>query len=660
MIYSFDVYDTVITRTFARPPDLFYVLVRRVLAGAGRPEPAAEVLEEMVTWRLNLERAARAAARAAGRQDTTFSDIYAGAGGNPWGLEPAEMMAAELQLEREATRPVPGMRARLDEIRRRGGRIVFVSDMYLPGTVIRGLLAAHGLAQPGDGIYVSGDVGLTKSSGELFRHVLAAEGVGPGEMLHVGDNAHSDIAMARKLGIRVEHVREATLGACEGLFAAAGADHCQARSRLAGAGRLARLSLLAAGEDSNLAEVASGVAAPVLVAYVAWVLQVAREEGRTALHFVSRDGQVLWRIARKLAGPGDPVPRYLHGSRQAWFLAALAGVTPRELDWLVVPGHCRRPRSLLAKLGLTPEEVAPLLDGRRPAPDWWNRPLLPGAEAEAEFLGLLSEPALAARIEEKAAQARRLAREYLTAQGLDAPGAALVDVGWTQKTQRAVNRILFPGEAPRLPGYYFGASLGRVGPAAAGPYRAFLVERDRYLDPGQNLNHVFRNANLVEQVFTRADHGRVLGYAEGPEGVTPVLAEPDADPAGARLSAAIGRAAEDMAAELAGIAEDPAAVDDLRQAALAVLQAFLARPEPRLARVVADVPVSDDQNETRARPLARPLGLFDLARILSGRCRFEDSCDWLEGAIALSPAWLKPVLRRRAVFERLRAWRKSL
>ncbi len=662
MIHSFDVYDTVITRTFARPPDLFYALMRRVLADSGRPEPAGEVLEEMVTWRLGLERKARAEARAAGRQDVTFASIYGQCGGaTHWGLDPAALMAAEIELEKAATRPVPQMAERIARLRGDGARIVFVSDMYLPGAVIREILEGHGLARPEDGVYVSGDVGLTKSSGDLFRHVLAAEGARPADMRHVGDNLHSDVAMARRLGIPVEHFRAATLGACEGLAAASGLEHCPARSLLAGAGRLARLSLLHAGEDEAVAEVAAGVAAPVLVAYVAWVLQAAREEGRGALHFVSRDGHVLWRIARKLAAPGDPQLSYLHGSRQAWFLAALDAPSPESLNWLIVPGHCRRPDSLLAKLNLSPEEAAALLDGRRPEPGWWRRPLPPGGEPD--FFALLAEPPLAARILEKASAARRLARGYLTGQGLAAPGAALVDVGWTQKTQRAVNRILFPGAPPALAGYYFGASLGRIGPAEAGPWRAFLVERDRYLDPGQNLNHVFRNANLIEQVFTRAGHGRVLGYAEGPEGIRPVLAAVSPDPShsvGSRLASAIGRAAEGLAAELRGIAADPSAVAALRRAALDLLARFLTRPEPRLARAVADIPVADDQNEARSRPLARPLGLLDFTRILSGRCRFEDSCDWLEGAIALSPAWLQPLLRRRPVFERLRAWRKSL
>jgi hypothetical protein len=88
-----------------------------------------------------------------------------------------------------------------------------------------------------------------------------------------------------------------------------------------------------------------------------------------------------------------------------------------------------------------------------------------------------------------------------------------------------------------------------------------------------------------------------------------------------------------------------------------------------LARAVCSLPVFDDQNERRRRPLARPVSPGLLARLVLGetplvrllsRPRYAESFDWIEGAIALSPAWMRRFLDRERMFLRLKAFRKSL
>jgi predicted HAD superfamily hydrolase len=78
------------------------------------------------------------------------------------------------------------------------------------------------------------------------------------------------------------------------------------------------------------------VAAPALAGYTVWVLREARALGVQRLRFLSRDGQVLYELARQIAPPLgiDLDLEYVYSSRLTWSLAA---TDPDRLDqaaWL--------------------------------------------------------------------------------------------------------------------------------------------------------------------------------------------------------------------------------------------------------------------------------------------------------------------------------------
>ncbi len=74
----------------------------------------------------------------------------------------------------------------------------------LPKSFLEQQLITHGFAQPGDGFYVSGELGATKATGNLFKQLLAQEKVSSAEVCHVGDHPHSDYEMPRQLGLEAE------------------------------------------------------------------------------------------------------------------------------------------------------------------------------------------------------------------------------------------------------------------------------------------------------------------------------------------------------------------------------------------------------------------------------------------------------------------------
>jgi predicted HAD superfamily hydrolase len=196
---SFDVFDTVITRSVLRPKDVFYLMQQRLEAQqADLPRCLRNCFWGARVWSEFMAR------RRSSSDDITLLNIY-DTMVHLFGLDGVVkdyLMSLELSIESELLVPIDGAVELVAEARR-SGSVVFISDMYLPETFIRGILERFGLFLPGDRLYVSGELGQSKGSGRLFLHVLEDLDIIPSQMLHCGDNPVSDCRAPRAVGIRL-------------------------------------------------------------------------------------------------------------------------------------------------------------------------------------------------------------------------------------------------------------------------------------------------------------------------------------------------------------------------------------------------------------------------------------------------------------------------
>ena len=212
-IYSFDVFDTCLVRNFSHPHDLYRLLAKRMLWRINGNQDSLDEVAKLA--RLRLETEARVRLHSP-QEDICIDDIY----GNfeelkSWGILAEDMKREELSLEKQSVRPIFDTRRRVNSHRHDGSKIIFVSDMYLPEFFIRQMLEENGLASKEDRIYVSGEVGLTKSSGRLFQYVLEREAIEPRQLVHYGDNYRSDFLVPKRLGIQTSLIKEVQLNRYE-------------------------------------------------------------------------------------------------------------------------------------------------------------------------------------------------------------------------------------------------------------------------------------------------------------------------------------------------------------------------------------------------------------------------------------------------------------
>ena len=176
-----------------------------------------------------------------------------------------DAVAFELALETEALVAHPDAGTVLAALRRAGKRAVALSDMYFSPEDMDALLEAKGLRRSFDAVFVSTGIGETKHEGRVFDVVRQRLGVPPDRILHVGDNAVSDVGNA----------------VAAGWSAALIADHFP---------RIPPAETL--DGEALLVDLASGIMAAFLMA----VLMRARMNAARRVFFLSRDASVMLRL----------------------------------------------------------------------------------------------------------------------------------------------------------------------------------------------------------------------------------------------------------------------------------------------------------------------------------------------------------------------------
>ena len=197
-LVTFDVFDTLLTRTVAVPKDLFLAVGEEIRRRSICPiDP-----KRFGMVRVEAEITSRQLAPGG---EPSLEEIYAILGSQlQWPVAMmSQVLRLELAAEETALRAVPGMRERVRLIRKDADRLVFLSDMYLPVAFIRSVLKREGFFQEGDEILVSSEFRKSKASGMLFHELRERIGLVK-QWQHVGDNPHSDVAVPRRMGIVAE------------------------------------------------------------------------------------------------------------------------------------------------------------------------------------------------------------------------------------------------------------------------------------------------------------------------------------------------------------------------------------------------------------------------------------------------------------------------
>ncbi len=534
-VLSLDVFDTLVWRIVPEPVDAFLLLGQR-LHDRGHLSPHVPV-ELFARLRERAERKARSRVPVDKVPEISLEQIYDEMPAHLFaGLGPDALAGHEVALEHDIIFPDLDI-AHLARYARdqHGARLVLVSDTYLSPTQLRTVVDCETVADLAiSEIFTSSRYEVNKSTG-LFDVMLETMKVGPGEVLHVGDHPHADIAAAERTGMHAvafekvpEPVREVL--EAEAMVRTGDRDtsvapvdpHCGDMGLTA----LRAKSLHRAGTSDLSATGAywrfgSLVLGPVFTGFAEWVHRRAQAEGATTVYCLMREGEFLSRLlngARHyLNSEVTAVPLWL--SRSVCSRASIFEASEEELSEFLQRRNAPTVRGLCETLGIGLAQVPELFDQADGGLD--------DPELRRRTLSALSgRPEVRASIVATSAELRRRLVDYvLTTVGRDTERVRVVDLGWGGTIQSYLDRALAG----------VGADLETVGlylltNDAAADRMLEGVQAEGFLAAGglpeRAVRWIIRSPEIVEQICMH-DEGSLRDFTAEAE---PVLGETSQSP----------------------------------------------------------------------------------------------------------------------------------
>ena len=327
-LFSFDIFDTLITRRTATSKGIFALMQKYLFEVDEYRDYPARLRSNFRLLREEAERVARNTYQVNGIQDITLPIIYdcLRVIGQLSEEETEKLMQLEIRLERENILPIKKNIKKVKTLMEEGKRVVLISDMYLETKTIRNILSSFDDIFSTIPMYVSGDVGKTKWAHSLYYYVREIENIEFQNWYHYGDNCTSDVEIPQMLGINASLYYENKLQKWEQELIDKDAWNVDMQILLGVS------ALNAVNEEKDMSYRAGCTfAVQLLLPYVIWVLEESKRKKIEKLFFIARDGYILKHIADiVIEAYGYSIEaEYLYGSRRAWRMPA---VTENSFD----------------------------------------------------------------------------------------------------------------------------------------------------------------------------------------------------------------------------------------------------------------------------------------------------------------------------------------
>lgn len=205
------------------------------------------------------------------------------------------MIQAEIATERDMLVPIASSLLLVNQMRTKG-EVLFITDMYLPDSFIKEILEKYGFYKKGDALYVSETVGKRKSDGSLFQMIHSERGIAYRNWHHYGDNRHSDFYIPRHFGIHSQLIKTKYLP-YETQWENIPSLQFPYASIMAG---VSHGIYVQSNAPSYLKSFVCDITAPLMVSWVASILESAVCQGIKRIYFCARDTHSEFLIAQTL------------------------------------------------------------------------------------------------------------------------------------------------------------------------------------------------------------------------------------------------------------------------------------------------------------------------------------------------------------------------
>ena len=313
-VYSFDIYDTLITRKVAEPIAIFGLVQKKIQ----NLDLSNFIIDNFIKIRQETEYYCQERnVFLNNRYDCTIDEIYELIQNNYLlSVEDIEKIKQiEIQEEIDNVLPIIENINRVKKIIAEGEKVILISDMYFGADILRKILVNIDEIFNNIEIFSSADTGKRKSNGSQYRYISKKYKI----VEHTGDNKFSDIIQAKWNNIKPVQFRLNPLKSYEKKLLNKFQYNIYSQKSI-GISRFLRQNN---NKQSKIFNFAVSYAAPILFSYVDWLLKEALKRHLKCLYFVARDGYVPKIIADIIIKQRnyDIKTRYFYSSRRSCRIA---------------------------------------------------------------------------------------------------------------------------------------------------------------------------------------------------------------------------------------------------------------------------------------------------------------------------------------------------
>lgn len=287
---SFDIFDTLLKRNVNNPSDIFDIIQFKI----GNKET------QFKKKRIKAEQEARK-----GKKEVTLNDIYRNY--NADSNLKDKLKSLELETEKQCLTPNPYMIDFFNYCVNHKD-VYIISDMYLSGDFIKNILNSNGIVGYKK-LYVSCEIGQTKSNGDLFETYLKQNNIASQEAIHIGDSWKADYLKPKEKGIASVHIPRILVND----------SHVFSNKKISTNYLNSVINNNISSKHNNDSYYRFGFQkfGPFLWGYVRWIHKKLKEKNIKKVYFFSRDGFIMMKAFNALYKNEDIEVHYLEVSRRS-------------------------------------------------------------------------------------------------------------------------------------------------------------------------------------------------------------------------------------------------------------------------------------------------------------------------------------------------------
>ena len=512
-VISFDIFDTLLTRLFECPIDLFAYVENQL-------QETNNTIAEFAKHRLQAEAQIRNIVyEQETRDEVTLEEIYQYMlnyiNEDECLLEKAKKL--ELLAELSSNICIEDNKKLILDLKKQGKKIIFVSDIYLSKNFIEQLLDKHGL-KIYDELYVSSDLMSSKHSGKIWNYVKKNNS--NSKILHIGDNIFSDVKQPKNSNIDTYHYSrfcgERRIGA----------QLCPNVVPFSLMNKLFHLtngkySLNDFNEEKFWVGLGETLGALILYSFALWIKEQIIKNKIEHIYFCARDAQIIEKVWQLLECNKEcnTTSNYLYLSRMSLRFPTYyieieenGKLSEASLNFIVNESTVANDtyKTYFNRLGIKESHLVDTKFIQR-----FGSLENSFDFAKTEEIKSFIQQELTYKLLEVFEEKYSNAMEYYSQEGLfnNEKKIAIIDLGWNGTIQLALTEFRkHKGVHNKLYGFYYGlfndTATGRLyknGPMKSAFFNIFL---------GNNEKKLIQNCiNILENLHS-ADHETTIGFTE--------------------------------------------------------------------------------------------------------------------------------------------------